>query len=348
MAGSTYSISFLAKGLAERGHRVIVAGTSGSLLFELLRNTPVQLVGLPYASKVDSKTVQALRGIIVAHDIEVVNAQSSRDRYLTIFAKWFYGLDVKLVHTRRQRPRSIGGWLHNRFYVKGTDKIVVISDELRRIFVRHGFPAHHLHVIYNGTPGEQYQVDESVTHRLGEQLGIQPNDVVVGCVARRKRQDQLIEAMTYLDDSIKVLFVGIEPGSLDELVAKHQVKNEIIYAGSLDHVETLAAFRLMDVDVLPSDMDGFGLVLVEAMAMGTPVVGTNFGGIKNVIKDGVNGLLYPNEQPNELAEKIRLLLEDKDLRERCIAEGKKTALEEYSIERTISHYEAFFEQLITR
>ena len=82
--------------------------------------------------------------------------------------------------------------------------------------------------------------------------------------------------------------------------------------------------------------------------MGTPVVGTNFGGIKNVIKDGVNGLLYPNEQPSELAEKIRLLLEDKDLREQCITEGKKTALEEYSIERTISHYEAFFEQLITR
>ena len=325
---------------------MIVVGTSGSLLFKLLQNTSVQLIGLPYTSKVDRKTVQALRGIIVAHDIEVVNAQSSRDRYLTIFAKWFYRLNVKLVHTRRQRPRSIGGWLHNLFFVKGTDKVVVISDELQRMFVRHGFPASHLHVIYNGTPGEQYQVDESVTHRLREQLGIQPDDVVVGCVARMKRQDQLLEALTYLDDTIKVLFVGIEPGSLDELVAKHQVKNTIIYAGVLDHPNTLASFRLMDVNVLPSDMDGFGLVLVEAMAMGTPIVGTDFGGIKNVIKDGVNGLLYTNEHPKELAEKIHLLLEDKNLRERCIAEGTKTALEEYSMERTIRNYEAFFEHLI--
>ena len=346
MAGSTYSISFLAKGLADKGHRVVVAGKSDTLLFQLLRDSAVQLVDLPFTSKVDRTTIQALRDIIVSHDIQVVNAQSSRDRYLTIFAKWRYRLPVKLVHTRRQKPLSIGGWLHNKFYVAGTDKIVVISDELRRIFIRHGFPEEHLCVIYNGTPREQYQIDESLVQRLRQRLGIEPGDVVIGCVARRKRQDQLVEALAYLDDAWKVLFVGIEPGSLDELVAKHQVKNKIIYAGQLDHQETLASYKLMDVDVLPSDMDGFGLVLVEAMAMGTPVIGTDFGGIKNVIKDGVNGLLYENGNAKELAEKIRLVLKDEFTREKFIDQGAETAFNEYSIEKTVDHYEAFFHRLI--
>ena len=109
---------------------------------------------------------------------------------------------------------------------------------------------------------------------------------MIGCVARMKRQDQLVEALAQLDPTWKVIFVGIEPGSLDHLVEKHQVTQKIIYAGKLDHKETLASFRLMTVNVLPSDMDGFGLVLVEAMAMGTPVIGTNFGGIKDVVQDG--------------------------------------------------------------
>ena len=347
MAGSIYSISFLAKGLADKGHKVVVAGSLDSLLFQLLRDSAVQLIGLPFSSKFDRRTLLALRHIIVSQDIQIVNAQSSRDRYLTIFAKWYHRLDVKLIHTRRQRPLSIGGWLHNKFYVKGTDKIVVISDELQQIFIRHGFPVDHLHVIYNGTPREQYQVDETLVRDLRKKLGIQLEDVVVGCVARRKRQDQLIAALPYLEPSVKVLFVGIEPGSLDELVAKHQVKNEIIYAGQLDHATTLASYQLMDVNVLPSDMDGFGLVLVEAMAMSTPVIGTDFGGIRNVVKDGINGLLYENENPQELAKKIRLLLEDKSLRSQLINEGLNTAYNEYSIEKTVDNYESFFQQLIS-
>ena len=346
MAGSTYSISYLARGLAERGHHVTVAGKAGSLLFELLQNSSVQLIDLPFRSKVDLKTIRALRRIIVSRHIELVNAQSSYDRYLTIFACWYYRLNVKLVHTRRQRPQSVGGWLQNNFYVRGTDKIVVISDELKQMFIRLGLPADHLHVIYNGTPREQYEIDPSVVQTLRNRLGIGSNDTVIGCVARMKRQDQLIAALPYLKPTIKVLFVGIEPGSLDHLVRQHQVKNPIIYAGKLNRTETLASYRLMNVKVLPSDMDGFGLVLVEAMAMGTPVIGTNYGGIKNVIKNETNGLLYENESPKQLAQKIQRVLQDEALRTRLIAAGKQTALEEFSIEKTVDNYEAFFQELI--
>ncbi len=346
LAGATYSISYLAQGLAQRGHRVVVAGKAGSLLFELLQRTSVQLVDLPFRSKVDWKTIRMLRDVIVSNNIEVVNAQSSYDRYLTIFARWYYRLNVKLVHTRRQRSLSIGGWLQNQFYVKGTDKIVVISDELKKQFIRGGFPANHLHVIYNGTPADQYQIEESLVPILRKRLNISSSDTVIGCVARMKRQDQLMAALPYLDPTIKVLFVGIESGSLDNLVEKHQIKNPIIYAGELKRTETLVSYRLMNVNVLPSDMDGFGLVLVEAMAMGTPVIGTNFGGIKDVIEDGVNGLLYENENPLQLAEQIKRLLQDKILQNQLIANGKRRALEDFAIEKTVNNYEKLFQDLI--
>lgn len=204
----------------------------------------------------------------------------------------------------------------------------------------------HLHVIYNGTPVDQYHIDDSVVQKLRSQLSIGPNDTVVGCVARMKRQDQLIAALPYLDPTTKVLFVGIEPGSLDNWVKKYQVKNPIIYAGILDRTETLASYRLMTVNVLPSDMDGFGLVLVEAMAMGTPVIGTNFGGIKDVILNEVNGLLYENENSRQLAKLLNRLLKDLNLRNQLIANGKRRALEDFTIGKTVDNYEMLFENLI--
>ena len=64
--------------------------------------------------------------------------------------------------------------MQNNFYVKGTDKIVVISDELKRIFIKHGIPAQHLHVIYNGTPRQQYAIDEALVNTLRQKLDINP------------------------------------------------------------------------------------------------------------------------------------------------------------------------------
>lgn len=346
LAGSTYSISFLAQGLAEKGHTVYVASKKGSLLFELLSDTDVILIPFSFVSKTNRAAIQNIRKIVQTYHIEVINAQSSKDRYQTIFAKWFYRLPVKLVHTRRQRPLSLGGWLHNNFYVKGTDKIVVISDELKRMFIRRGFPPTHLHVIYNGTPRAQYEIDPQRVEALRQKLGIQPEDTVIGCVARMKKQDQLIRALPYLNENIKVLFVGIEPGSLDTLVQKCQIKNPIVYAGALSHQDTLHTFKLMDVNVLPSTMDGFGLVLVEAMALDVPVIGTRVGGIMNVIDDGENGLLYEDEDVQGLANGINLILEDQALKEKLIRNGQKTAYEKFSIENTINHYEAFFSELV--
>ena len=157
VAGATYSISYLAKGLAQRGHQVYLAGMQDSLLFQLLEDTDVKLIPMPFRSKIDRQTIRMLGDLIKQEGIEIVNAQSSKDRYLTIFSKWLYKLPVKIVHTRRQYPLSAGGKIHSNFYVWGTDKIIVVSEELKNVFISKGYPSNHLQVIYNGTPSEQYQ-----------------------------------------------------------------------------------------------------------------------------------------------------------------------------------------------
>lgn len=347
IAGSTNSIAFLAKGLADKGHNVYLGCRRESLLYSLCENTKVNLVPMTFRRRFDLGNMKQIRDIVRIHNIDIINAQSSIDRYTTILARWIYKLPVKLVHTRRQKPQSIGGPLQNWFYIKGVDKVVAISDRLKQTFVEKGYPADHIEVIYNGTPAERYShLDEEKVKRLKEKFGIEEGDVVIGCISRRKKQEQIIEALQFLNPSYKILFAGIEPGSLDKEVKRFNIKNEIIYAGLIDPGEILCYYKLLTVNVLASTMDGFGLVLVEAMALGVPVIGTRSQGIINVIEDGVNGFLYSNQNAKQLAEKLDILINDRQKRSEFIENGKKTAFKKFSMENTIANYEHFFQNLI--
>lgn len=345
IAGSTFSIAYLAKGLADRGHQVYVGCRRESLLYKLLQDSKVHPVAMQFRGKLDRQAMAHIRELVKTHDIELINAQSSKDRYLSIFARWIHKLPVKIVHTRRQKPESIGGWLQNTFYVKGTDKIVVISDELKNTFVNKGFPADHLQVIYNGLPRERFESHSPVrTAAIREQYGILPTDRVIGCVSRKKKQEQLLEALQYLDKGLKVMFVGIDEKELN--TKELPVAQQLIFTGEVPTEDVINYYPLFQVKVLPSTMDGFGLALIEAMGMGIPVIGTNAQGIKNVIEDGKSGFLFEDGDAKGLAEKINMVLEQPQLRFKLIENGKKRAHHTFSMDNTVKKYESFFAQML--
>ena len=348
-SGATNSITYLSEGLANKGHNVYVGCRVESLLYKNLENSRAKLIPMTFTGKLDRVNMRQIRDAVKTYNIELINAQSSQDRYTSILAKWIYKLNVKIVHTRRQTPLSIGGWFQNQFYVKGTNKIVTVSNELKKTFVKKGIPENHISVIFNGTPAEKFKhVKEEDIQILRKKFNISENEVVIGCVSRMKKQDQLIRAMAYLDPSYTVMFVGVEPGSLDALARELNIKNRILYAGIVDSKSVISYYPLFKVDILPSTSDGFGLVLVEAMAMGTPVIGTRYEGIIDVIEDGESGFLFEDGNSKDLAEKIERVLTDQALREKFIANGKIAALQKFSMERTIGEYEKLFAELIDK
>lgn len=343
LAGSTLSVSYLAKGLQLRGHKVFVAARPGSVLQDLLRDSEVDYLELTIKSRFDRQALKLVKSWVKKYEIEVINSQSSKDRYLTIFLRLFYGLKFKLFHTRRQYPLSAGGYLQRLFYVRGTDRIIVISNELKRIFIEKGYPAQHLHVIFNGIPESRYkQWSQERVQQLIAQYGISENDIVIGSISRLKRHEQIIRALVPLNrPEVKVLFVGIKKGQFDELCMKLNIKNPIIYAGEIEPKSVLNFYKLLSVNILPSITDGFGLVLLESMAMGTPVIATNFGGIKDVVQDNYNGLLYEDGNHMKLAQCIRSIIDNKQLAESLKSNGF-TTITKFTIENTILNYEKLF------
>lgn len=351
VAGSTYSISYLAKGLSERGHHICVACRRESLLYRLLTDTAVVLIPMTFRSKWDSLAMQKIRDIVIQHHIQIINAQSSKDRYLSIFAKWRYRLPVAIVHTRRQKPESMGGYLQRQFYVHNTAKIVVISSELKKEMVRNGFPEHHLQVIMNGIDPQKFAVDipKEKQEQLRQHLQLSPADTVILCVARRKNQEQLIAALPFLANSIKVVLVGVAADSYSDLAQKLGVANRLRYAGVVPFEELLAYYSIATLKVLPSTMDGFGMALIEAMGMGVPVIGTRSQGIIDVIgADEKNGLLFDDNNIPQLVQQIQRFLSDEMLRKHYIEQGKKALVEQFSIQRTIQEYEQFFQTLLVK
>ena len=165
LAGSTLSISYLAKGLALRGHNVYVGCRKESLLFTYFQDTGVQVIPMTFRSKTDWKNVKNIRDICKRFNIDIINAQSSLDRYTSIIAKKLLGTSAKLVFTRRQVSKSMGGpqsWL----YQWGADKIVAVSEGIRDTLIHDGISPGHIAVIRNGTPPEKYQnIDKRKTER---------------------------------------------------------------------------------------------------------------------------------------------------------------------------------------
>lgn len=147
------------------------------------------------------------------------------------------------------------------------------------------------------------------------------------CVAnirKNKGQQHLIDALDFLNNkNIQLHFVGLvkEQVYYNNLIAQIKRKgyvDRVKFSGFLAHEDLLAVYKMADVFVLPTLNEGFGLVLLEAMAFGVPVVASNVGGIAEIINNGVNGFLIPPASPQKLAEAIEKILYDERCREYLI------------------------------
>lgn len=347
IAGSTNSISYLAEGLSNQGHQVFMGCRKASLLYSMLKGSKVQLIPMQFNSKFDKKNIKSIRDVVLRYDIQIINAQSSKDRYTSMMAKWLFGLNVKLVYTRRQNPKGMNR-IKSFFIERGVDKMVVISHGLKEIFLNAGLSENFMEVIHNGIPKERYeQWSEEKVDYFRREFNLSPNDTVIGSVSRMKNQDQIIRAVAKINNpDIKLLFAGLNREHLQEEIIKSGIKNEIIFTDVISGEDVLNIYRLLNIKILASTMDGFGLVLLEAMATGCPVIATRFGGITDVVTHQENGLLFEDGDTDQLAGQIKLLLNDQQLRQHLIENGYDTAFNQFTMEKTVKGYEDLFHRLI--
>jgi len=348
LAGSTHSIAYLAKGLSARGHKVYAGIRKESLLFDLLEDTGVIRVPMTFTGRFDMDNVYQIKQIVKSEKIQIINAQSSYDRYTSVFARWLHRLPVKIVHTRRQVSKSVGGFLQNLVYVKGTHKVIAVSNGVKESLIQGGIPDEHISIVYNGTPKEKYQgIESDLVHSLKKKYKISKGDKVIGCISRLKEQKQLIKALSYLPFKVKLILAGIEQQEgWEEIIDQYPIPHEIFFVGSISSEEALAHYKLFDLNILPSTIEGLSQSLLEAMFLKIPVIATNAAGNPDLVKHKENGLLFKNGNEEELAAHIQLLFNDQSLYKQLAENGYETASQKFSIENTLDSIENLFSSLL--
>lgn len=247
-------------------------------------------------------------------------------------------------------------WRYYERYIRwGSDTIVTVSEAIATQFRNR----EKVRVVHNGFSLEEFDLDQEEAgnkFRAEWNLG---SSIVIGCVGRiklvRKGQEILLRALPDVikaSPDLKCLIVGTvfegNESHLDELkaiAAGLKIENHVIFTGELS--DPKPAYAAMDVFVLPSAQpEPFGGVVMEAMAMGLPVIATAIGGSVDQVVDGITGYLIPPSQPGILAERLLQLAQDPLLRRKMADAARQRIAESFRIEDKVAELQAIYQHAV--
>jgi glycosyltransferase involved in cell wall biosynthesis len=214
---------------------------------------------------------------------------------------------------RGQSSRVLPVWLTKKLVYRLSDRILFESQSARRAF-EEGKSSPRSRVVYNSVRFPDLPEGGSTDGRK-DRLGFGPDDLVIGCVGQlidRKNPALLVRAMARLRHlpNVKAVFVGSGPlrDEMSALINQLGLNNRCRLLGFQDDVRWV--MNAIDILVLPSRQESFGLVLVEAGAFGKPVIATRVEGPSEIVADGETGFLIGNDDEADLAAKLETLCRD--------------------------------------
>lgn len=201
-------------------------------------------------------------------------------------------------------------------------------------------------VIPNGIKNDEFEIPYT-KEECKKILGIPNNHNIllfVGNLSPYKSPDLLLKAMpTILKYEPNTLLIlagdGEMKNELENMALKLGIQRKILFTGFIENIKRAMYFKSADIFCLPSTMstESFGIVNLEAMASGVPVIASNIGGIPDVVEDGKTGILVPPNNSEYLSNEIINLIENKNLRIKLGKNGKIKSLD-YSWEKIAQEY----------
>jgi phosphatidylinositol alpha-1,6-mannosyltransferase len=212
-------------------------------------------------------------------------------------------------------------WLILRLY-NNAAAIIVNSCQTKALLEELGVRCEKIHVIHPGVEAGAFHVGDAAAEavRKRHNLGKSPILLTLGRLQRRKGQDMVIRALPLIAEEfpdVKYMIAGTgqEYNYLQRLAAEIGVEDKVIFVGPIDGEEQAAYYAACDLFLMPNrqigpDVEGFGIVFLEAGAAGKPVIGGRSGGTGEAIQDGVTGIRVDGENVEAIAAAVIDLLAD--------------------------------------
>ncbi|MET3575157.1 N-acetyl-alpha-D-glucosaminyl L-malate synthase BshA [Bhargavaea ullalensis] len=343
--------------LAERGHEVhfITSGRPFRLYMDQPNITVHEVEVGHYAvfkfTPYDIALANKISEVIIDEGLDILHAHYAVPHAVcAALAKDMAGSDLAVVTTLHGTDVTVLG--HDptlrgtvKYGINKSDLTTAVSDSLKQDTYELIKPSKEIRTIYNFIDGRQYRpVDSS---HMKEALGIPESDKVVIHVSnfrKVKRIEDVIRSFRLINEEIpsKLLLVGEGPEMSDmhALATDIGVGTEVLFLGKRDDLPDL--FSISDLNMLLSEKEAFGLVLIEAMACGVPCIGSDIGGIPEVITDGENGFIRPLGDVEAFAEAALRILKEPELAEKFSDDAIRSVAERFSAEEIVRQYEEVY------
>ncbi len=359
VGGSGVVATELGKLLAENGHEVhFITSSVPFRLRKIDHNIHYHQVDVndysvfqypPYEIELASK----IAGVADREELDIVHAHYAIPHAVcAILGRQMAKRDFKIVTTLHGTDITVLGQDCSlkraiQYGIENSDYVTAVSGALAEETYKLISPAKEISTVYNFVDDRTYKRD-SRFHSLKKEFGIEENEKVIIHVSNFrpvKRVQDVVKAFKLILEEVpaKLLLVGDGPdmANIVELVDELHLNQHVLFLGKQNHLEGL--YSISDLLLLLSEKESFGLVALEAMACGVPCVGTNTGGIPEVIEDGVTGYICEVGRIVEISERSLEILKDRELHRKFSEEAVKRALTEFSAMKILKQYEKIYD-----
>lgn len=281
---------------------------------------------------------------IDANKIDILHIHWGNDLLFAVLAKTFSHREVKLVYTRQMSLTRAKDDIYHRFLYKNVDSYIVITRVLYNDAIKYlPIKSDNIHLLYYGVPAADGTKD--ICDKYLSESGLDKSIfklAIFGRVEKGKGQHLVIKAARNIleqGQKIQVAIIGhvMDKDYFKQLEAdikENNLDSDVFYLGF--HSSPTSIMPCFDAVVLATKCETFGLVLPEAMRAGVTVIGSNCGGVPEIIKHEKTGLLFESEDVTDLTEQLSKLVLDQDFCSKLAKAGKEDADKRFSEEK---HFE---------
>jgi N-acetyl-alpha-D-glucosaminyl L-malate synthase BshA len=363
VGGSGVVATELGKMLAERGHEIHFI--SSSLPFRLKRmyhniyyhQVEVNQYSVFQFPPYDIALASKMAEVVNRESLDLLHVHYAIPHAVcAILAKQMCSRNLKIVTTLHGTDITVLGYDSSltdaiKFGIEKSDIVTAVSNSLIEQTYELINPDKSIETVYNFIDERVYQKSDSL--HLKEEFRIKPEEKVIIHVSNFrpvKRVDDVVKTFAKISASLpaKLLLVGDGPevNKVSKLVAKLGLAHRVLFLGRQENLEEL--YSISDLMLLLSEKESFGLVLLEAMACGVPCIGTNVGGIPEVIDEGQNGFVCELGDIDEIAAKATFLLTNQHLHDTLSQKAIETVKSKFCAETIVKQYEQLYFKLLDK
>jgi glycosyltransferase involved in cell wall biosynthesis len=359
--GAEQQLRALARGIDKQQFRVLVVTRFPGPLDEETKQIPgVEFICLPRLGRFDFTQMFRLMMILSQRHVDVIQPFLSTATLFGLLPAFLVRTPVKIVTERcgvRKNQRGIYKVISilEDFLGRFAQIAVANSRAGQDLLLSRDYRPEKTRVIYNGLDLTRLVVDPIEVAEIRAEQGLKPGAPVVGINAwlnPAKDHSTFLKSAHIIHERrpevrFAILGDGVLQPDLEAMAENLNLAKQVIFFGKQQQVGNYLS--LFDISVLSSiDHEGCSNSILEAMALGKPVVATDVGGNSELVIPGENGLLVPPGEPEALAEAVLSLLSDSERARQMGENGRVKVLSEFSQERMVAEYQGLWLELLRR